>query len=305
MESAALPVPEPALTAIYTAVFCIVATGVAIDAILLVRAGRGRCKLRRAGLIRRRGSLLGQDGPLLLSMLAAVYVLLLSVLSRNIAIDEGQLFRTLAMQTLGIHGTAVGGAVVLLRLRATSWKKAFGIGRRQTAAGIMHGIVAYLAAVPAVAAGTVLWNMLLDRAGVSPGRQEVAQVFVETGHSAGVYILIAALALVAAPFAEELVFRGVALPLLARMTTPLLAIAAASVVFAALHFHMASLVPLFIIGSALGTAYVCSGSLAAPVTAHALFNAGSLAAYYAVRLFPALESGALSVLMPAMGMPGR
>ena len=83
-----------------------------------------------------------------------------------------------------------------------------------------------------------------------------------------------------APVAEELFFRGLALPLLARRIGVAPAVAAVSGVFALLHFHVPSLAPLFVIGSAFSVAYLATGSLAVPIAMHAVFNAVNLGVLY-------------------------
>ena len=85
------------------------------------------------------------------------------------------------------------------------------------------------------------------------------------------------LAIVAgAPFAEELFFRGV---LFARLEAfqPALVIFVAAVLFGLAHFDLARLPLLVALGLLLGIARHRSGGLLAPVLAHALHNAASVA----------------------------
>jgi membrane protease YdiL (CAAX protease family) len=78
------------------------------------------------------------------------------------------------------------------------------------------------------------------------------------------------------PFVEELLFRGIALPLLARYTSTHWAVFLVSATFAVLHFHVPSFVPLFVIALAFSYAYLYTGSILVPVIMHALFNGVSL-----------------------------
>jgi len=87
--------------------------------------------------------------------------------------------------------------------------------------------------------------------------------------------LVALLAIVAAPIAEETFFRGFLFPALRMRWGTFWAALASGLVFAALHFSLGSLVPFTIIGMLLAWAYVFSGSLWAPIAAHFLFNAVS------------------------------
>jgi membrane protease YdiL (CAAX protease family) len=83
--------------------------------------------------------------------------------------------------------------------------------------------------------------------------------------------------IVAAPVAEELVFRGVALPVLARRLGVVAAAVLVSLVFAAVHFHPEAVVPLFLVSLCCCAAYAATGRLLVPMVVHGLFNGVNLA----------------------------
>ena len=85
-----------------------------------------------------------------------------------------------------------------------------------------------------------------------------------------------AMAVGVAPIFEEILFRGIALPLLARRWGVAPAVVAVSAFFAVIHLHVPSLVPLFIIAVSFSLGYLYTGSLLAPVVMHALFNGVNL-----------------------------
>lgn len=98
-----------------------------------------------------------------------------------------------------------------------------------------------------------------------------------------VVVLIAVFAIMVAPVFEEFFFRGFAYPVLKQRWGTWRALMTVSAVFAAIHFHLPSFGPLFALGFGLGLAYELSGSLLAPITMHALFNAINVAMLLYVR----------------------
>jgi membrane protease YdiL (CAAX protease family) len=85
--------------------------------------------------------------------------------------------------------------------------------------------------------------------------------------------LLVIFAIIIAPIFEEFIFRGFAYPVLKQRFGTWPALALVSTVFALSHVHVPSIVPLFVLAIGLGLAYEWTGSLLAPITMHALFNA--------------------------------
>lgn len=83
---------------------------------------------------------------------------------------------------------------------------------------------------------------------------------------------VAAVALLAAPVTEELVFRGCIYGIVRKNAGRLAAVLGTSVVFALIHGHVPSLPGLFVLAVALALVYERTASLWAPVCLHAAFN---------------------------------
>ncbi|GEM_PF-557560 len=94
--------------------------------------------------------------------------------------------------------------------------------------------------------------------------------------------LLALTAVVVAPIFEETLFRGYLLNRFRRHFSPQRAAAIAGLLFALVHFSLASLVPLWALGFALGMIYQRTGSLWTPILAHGLWNLGTLLALNAL-----------------------
>ncbi|MBT8037160.1 MAG: CPBP family intramembrane metalloprotease [Verrucomicrobiae bacterium] len=105
--------------------------------------------------------------------------------------------------------------------------------------------------------------------------QETVRIYKET--SAGTIRLLIGLSVcVVAPLVEEIVFRGYIYAATKRFTDRFFAAAFSSLLFAVVHFNINALLPLFLLALILTLAYELTGSLWAPISIHALFNASNL-----------------------------
>lgn len=105
--------------------------------------------------------------------------------------------------------------------------------------------------------------------------QEIVRIYQET-HAVTIRLLLAVMAVVIAPVVEELVFRGYIYAVCKRYAGRVIATFFASLFFAAVHFNIPALLPLFMLAIVLTVAYELSGSLWVPVSIHACFNAVTL-----------------------------
>jgi membrane protease YdiL (CAAX protease family) len=105
--------------------------------------------------------------------------------------------------------------------------------------------------------------------------QEVIQIF-ENASTGAQRIPIILLAVVVAPVAEELAFRGYLYGVIKRYFGAVPALVLSGILFALIHLNLPSFFPLLVLASAFALAYELSGSLLVPMTMHALFNALSL-----------------------------
>lgn len=178
----------------------------------------------------------------------------------------------LAARVLLLHG---GGILLVLLLRRRRHPRR--LPRRLPARHPWRwGVVFYLAALPFVMAAGFLNHALLRLAGRPTALQDAALELLTTENLAVRLVLIAA-AGVTAPVFEELLFRGMALPLAARSGGAIPAILATAAAFALIHLHPAALLPLFVLAVFLSLAYIYTRSLGAAIIMHALFNLVNIA----------------------------
>ena len=91
-------------------------------------------------------------------------------------------------------------------------------------------------------------------------------------------VLIIVLAVAVAPMVEEFIFRFFIYGVVKRYLGRSVGLAANSLLFAAVHAHVPSAAPLFVLGSCFTIAYEWSGSILVPMAMHALFNSVTLTA---------------------------
>jgi membrane protease YdiL (CAAX protease family) len=124
---------------------------------------------------------------------------------------------------------------------------------------------------------------LMDKLGVEKVQDTVA-IFQKEKDMA-VLILMGFTAAVVAPVCEEVVFRGYLYPAVKRFAGPWMSALCTALMFSAAHGSVSALVPLFVFGLALAALYEFTGSIWAPMAAHFLFNAATVASLMAVRIY--------------------
>ena len=102
--------------------------------------------------------------------------------------------------------------------------------------------------------------------------QAIVEFLVNT-HSWPERAAVFGIAVIAAPVTEELIFRGCLYGILRQSIGRVPAIVVASVIFAVIHGHLPSLPGLIVLATGLALVYERYGSLWAPISMHAAFNA--------------------------------
>lgn len=113
--------------------------------------------------------------------------------------------------------------------------------------------------------------------GVAPGvgEQELVKMFQTSGDwGLGAAIILAAV--IVAPIAEEIMFRGFIYGVLKRYTDGPFAAILSGLFFAITHSHVGSLVPLWVLAIIFCAAYEVTGCLLVPMLLHAIFNSTSI-----------------------------
>ncbi len=138
----------------------------------------------------------------------------------------------------------------------------------------------FIMLVPIVWIATLIWSNILlglESAGlvdeVKP--QQLITLF-EGGGDLLAIVLLVVMAVILAPFVEEIIFRGCIYRFLKSKTTIIPAQLISASVFAMLHANLLSFVPLVVVGVFLARVYEKTGNLWVAIWFHAFFNAFSL-----------------------------
>lgn len=105
--------------------------------------------------------------------------------------------------------------------------------------------------------------------------QWVVRIIQESGDPVGISLLVF-IAVILAPIAEEMVFRGNLHRFLRGRNSMPVAVMLSSCLFAVLHFNLPSFFGLLAVGAALALLYEMTGDLRIPVLVHSLYNASQI-----------------------------
>lgn len=168
-------------------------------------------------------------------------------------------------------GLCVALLMYLAIMRGLNPAEVFGLRRLSGGRAFIAALVRILplyVIVTIIAALIVNWakDILPD---IEP--QETVKAFKST-QSFAAKAMMGVHAVIVAPLVEETVFRGFIYGVLKRYTDGWFAALCSSLLFAIVHMHLGSLVPLFVLALGLCAAYERTGSLLVPMWMHALFN---------------------------------
>jgi hypothetical protein len=140
---------------------------------------------------------------------------------------------------------------------------------------ILSGLATFLVAMPVVFVVNLAWLGTLKLIGVEVVRQPAVEMVSRLGGSPWFALFIAS-AVLFAPAAEELFFRAGLFRFLRLRRARLVALVVPAALFAAIHFHVPSCVPLAVLGIVFALAYERTGHIGTPIVAHAAFNLNNL-----------------------------
>ena len=137
---------------------------------------------------------------------------------------------------------------------------------------IIWGVGGYLVALPLVVIISLINQNIWDGQG---GSNPLLSLALE-GQDIVVLAIFYFTAAIAAPFYEEIMFRGFLLPSLTRYFPLWGAISISSLIFAVAHLNLSEVLPLTVLGMVLGIVYTRSRNLLSSMLLHSLWNSGTL-----------------------------
>jgi membrane protease YdiL (CAAX protease family) len=258
----------------------IILAGLAVDMALVFRFGSRHARHHTTALPLKLSPWTWQETlPILLVLLLLRAFLLLSVtaIQRVGWMAHATLVNVaIVVDTLFFHFAGLFLIIFALRKMKLAWHHAFGLSLHDFPRQTAYAITFYVGVMPVVFFASFIYAAFLTDVGYplnASDTQEVVSIFTQANYPLWLKLYMGIVAVTLAPLVEELLFRGILLPLLARYMNSAWAILLVSAMFAMLHCHVPSLAPLFVIAVAFSYAYLYSGSILVPVIMHALFNA--------------------------------
>ncbi|MCB1207892.1 MAG: CPBP family intramembrane metalloprotease [Verrucomicrobiales bacterium] len=165
----------------------------------------------------------------------------------------------------------------ITRMRDLNPVELFGLRRLGFGKSLLVAGIALVPTILLVYQIALLFTNYLSGFWPEIGPQETVNLFVNAKSGAEKFLLIATAVLVA-PIVEETIFRGFIYGVLKRYTDRWFAMLVSSVIFAVVHLHLGSAVPLFTLAMLFCVVYEITGCLSVTMWMHAMFNGLSMAA---------------------------
>lgn len=185
-------------------------------------------------------------------------------------------FGNLVLGTLTFQGVACGLMFVFWWWHGIGWRAGFGFSGPQLQRGLWLAVRVFVLVLLAVWLLQAASVFTLTWLGHPPDDQATVRL-IESARSWWVRAYLGIFAVVLAPVAEEFVFRGLLYPFIKQLGWPRLACISVSLLFAVIHFDVATFLPLLLLALVLTWLYEKTDNLLAPIVVHALFNAANLA----------------------------
>lgn len=207
---------------------------------------------------------------------AVVAILLTSFLLLNVVVSA--LVPSVSLSSRDLAANLVMSVVVLLilvgflELRRLHVDRLAGLSKYGIVRVIVTGALLLLAAYPLIAAADAITRRY---AGDGSSKQSIVELF-SGSRTIDQRVMIIVLAVAVAPIAEELVFRFFLYGVLRRYIGRFGGLIFTALLFAAVHAHLPSFAPLFVLGACFTLAYEWSGSILVSMTMHSLFNSLTL-----------------------------
>jgi hypothetical protein len=176
--------------------------------------------------------------------------------------------------TITYQGVTVVLIGVFLRIHHIGWREAFGFKTARLPRTVALAIFTWILILPIALGLNALSQKVLEHFGQHPQAQQTVQALQKSeDFSQQVYFAI--MAVLFAPFVEEIIFRGILYPTIKQLGYRKSALWLTSLGFAASHADMPTFLPLTFMALVLTLLYETTDNLLAPILAHSLFNAAN------------------------------
>lgn len=158
--------------------------------------------------------------------------------------------------------------------RGETWGEDFGMDRKNLKRAALALIIC-IVTLPIITQASFFYQQLLEKHfHISLTNQDIILQINESPPIIKAGLILTAITLI--PLCEELLFRGVLFPYLTRNIGLPAGIFVVSIIFAIIHFNLASALAIFLLSVVLCLAYWRTGTLWVSIAIHSLFNGTSL-----------------------------
>lgn len=174
-----------------------------------------------------------------------------------------------------LQATVIIVSVFIITLRKGAKREDLGLKDNRLLLNIYRGLIG------GVILGASIWGIgiIYTLLAGPPPPQEVERIF--NGVKTGKDLLLPFIAIaILAPVSEELYFRGMVYPVFKARFGPLRGMIYSGLFFGSLHLDLYRVIPIAVGGAILAYFYEKTGTLTAPVVAHATWNSLMLLSFY-------------------------
>ena len=279
-ESVLLDQASPVLIGVVAFCYLMLLAAGTLTALVMVRSAVGtRIDWRSLGRTLQERPILWADAGILLGLLM---ILILATTTVGALLKAQTPASLLLIQSIGVDVAGLAVLAWYVRTRKLGWNRLFSLQRMHLTLSLRLGLYFYLSILPIVFFSSLIYQGILSAHGYPTTLQDVA-ILLTGNNPWWVRFYMLFMAIILAPLFEECLFRGILLPLMARRFGVGPGIFFSSLIFAAIHFHLPSMVPLCTVAMGFSLGYLYSGSLWVPVTMHALFNGVNLGLLLLIR----------------------
>jgi membrane protease YdiL (CAAX protease family) len=180
-------------------------------------------------------------------------------------------YYSMVLSTLTLHGGWLVTVALLLWWHKMSWADIFGFDASPRLQAIAQGVLTALAFLPAAWFLGQASAVLMKSVGFEPVVQTPVKILQESV-SVAQQVYFGFMAVILAPCAEEILFRGVFYPAVKQAGFPRAALWGTSLAFALIHNNVMTFIPLTVLALVLVWLYEKTGNLLSCIAAHATFN---------------------------------
>jgi len=191
--------------------------------------------------------------------------------SKHAPIALNQDYLTVIGGTLSFHGVVLVLLPRLLRAHGATLGSAFGFSNPRRVRAVILGVLVGAATLPLIVFLGELSAKVLQWLGITTELQAPVQI-LQRSVSPSLHVVIFIAAVLVAPVAEEIIFRGILYPTIKQVGFPHVALWVTSILFATVHGNMMTFLPFTALALILTFLYEKTDNLLSAIVMHSFFN---------------------------------